>query len=84
MKRRPMTNVEKVEHIMTFSNYGALAQLFVIDALHKWSDIVSKASPGDVGNGFVSGEAWIAVAKEIRDKLKSEMTIDDAECEDDW
>lgn len=83
MGTRPMTNIEKVRHIMTYSSYGGLAQLFVMDALHKWSGIVSKASPDEVGNGFVSGEAWIAVAREIRDKLKSEMTIDDLESEDD-
>jgi hypothetical protein len=33
MAKRPMTNIEKVTHIMTFSNYGALAQCFVMDAL---------------------------------------------------
>jgi hypothetical protein len=83
MGKRPMTNIEKVRHIMNYSSYGALAQLFVMDALHKWSEMVSRASPHDVGNGFVSGEAWIGVAKEIHGKLRSELTIDDSECEDD-
>lgn len=78
-----MTNIEKVEHIMNYSSYGALAQLFVMDALHKWSELVSKASPDDVGSGFVSGEAWIGVAKEIHGKLRSELTADDTESEDD-
>ena len=83
MSKRPMTNIEKVQHIMEYSSYGALAQLFVMDALHKWSERVSKASSDDVGNGVVSGEAWIGVAKEIHDKLRSELTIDDSECDDD-
>ena len=83
MRKRPMTNIEKVRHIMDHSSYGALAQLFVMDALHKWSEIVSKASPPDVANAFVSGEAWIGVAKEIHGKLRSGLTIDDSECEDD-
>ena len=77
MTTRPMTNVEKVTHIMTYSKHGALAQLFVIDALHKWSGIISKASPEHLDNAFISGEAWIAVAREIQATLKAEMTTTD-------
>ena len=83
MARRPMTNIEKVTHIMTFSKYGGLAQLFVMDALHKGTDIVSKASPEQVGNGFIDGDAWIGVAREIQETLKSELTTDDPETDGD-
>jgi len=83
MTRRPMTNIEKVTHIMSFSKYGALAQLFVMDALHKWTDIISKASPEQVGNGFIDGEAWIGVAREIQATLKSELTTHDPEADED-
>jgi hypothetical protein len=78
-----MTNVEKVTHIMTRSGYGALAQLFVMNALHQWSGIIAKARPEQVNNGLISGEAWIAVAKEIQQRLNAEMTID-ADPEDDY
>jgi len=80
--KRPMTNIERVTHIMSFSNYGALAQMFVMEALHKWSGIISEASPECVDNGFVNGEAWIGVAHEIRKKLKAEMLVDDAESDE--
>ncbi len=83
MAKRPMTNVEKVQHIMSFSKYGALAQLFVMDALHKWTDIVSRASPEQVGNGFIDGEAWIGVATEIQNTLRDELVIDDVDLEDE-
>jgi hypothetical protein len=83
MAKRPMTNIEKVHHLMTYSSYGALAQLFAMDALHKWADIVAKASPDQVGNGFVNGEAWIGVAREIRGALQTDPTIDDPELEED-
>jgi hypothetical protein len=83
MAKRPMTNIEKVHHLMTHSRYGALAQLFVMDALHKWADIISKASPEQVGNGFVNGEAWIGVAREIRNALHTDLTIYDPELEED-
>jgi hypothetical protein len=78
-----MTNIEKVTHIMTYSNYGALSQMFVMEALHKWSGIISKASPEQVDNGFVNGEAWIGVAGEIQRVLQTELTIDDPELEAD-
>lgn len=83
MTKRPMTNIEKVTHIMTYSNYGALAQMFVMDALHQWSGIISKASPEQVDNGFVSGEAWIGVASEIQKVMQSELTIHDPEYDED-
>ena len=83
MAKRPMTNIEKVQHIMSYSRYGALAQLFVMDALEKWTEIVSKASPEQVGNGFVHPEAWIGVAREIRNALHAGLTIDDPELEED-
>jgi hypothetical protein len=83
MTKRPMTNIEKVTHIMSYSRYGALAQMFVIDALHKWTGIISKASPEQIDNGFINGEAWIGVAREIQSALQSNLTIDDAELEED-
>ena len=83
MAKSPMTNIERVQHIMTYSRYGALAQLFVMDALHKWTDIISKASPQQVDNGFVDPEAWIGVAAEIQNALKSDLTVDDPELEED-
>jgi hypothetical protein len=83
MAKRPMTNIERVTHIMSYSNYGALARMFVMEALHKWSGIISKASPEQVDNGFVNGEAWIGVAKAIQEGLNTEMTIDDPELEED-
>jgi hypothetical protein len=81
--KRPMTNIEKVTHLMTYSSYGALSQMFVMEALQKWSDIISSASIRDVDNGFINPEAWIAVAKEIRERLQTEMLIDDPNLDDE-
>ena len=69
-KRKPMTNTEFVEHMMTFSNYGALAQLFVLDAIGKFADRVAASKPEDYpADGFVNPESWIGVAKEIKHKI---------------
>jgi hypothetical protein len=83
MTKRPMSNIEKIHHIMSYSRYGALAQMFVMDALHKWTDIISKASPEQIDNGFIDGEAWIGVAREIQAALQSDLTIDDPEFDED-
>lgn len=83
MAKRPMTNIEKVTYIMSYSNYGALAQMFVMEALLRWSDLVVKADAKKVDNGLISGEAWIGVAKEIQNALRTEFTIDDFELEED-
>jgi len=82
LAKRPMTNIEKVTHLMTYSSYGALSQMFVMEALHKWSDIISRASTKDVDNGFINPEAWIGVAKEIREQLQTEMLIEDPDLDE--
>lgn len=68
MKGR-MTNMELLQHIATFSKFGALAEMFIIDALLKHSERVAKADPAAVDSALVSGEAWVGVAKEINETL---------------
>jgi hypothetical protein len=72
MKRKEQkTNVETVTELMEFSNFGPLAQVFVIDALCKMSEAVAESKVEDYPDtGFIHPEAWIGVAKEIREKLK--------------
>ena len=68
----PSTNLEVVTDIMTYSNYGALAQLFVMDALTKFSKIVMSTPSEDMAmmdNGLISCEVWKGVAAEIHKKL---------------
>ena len=69
-----MTNVEVITSIMEYSNYGALAQAFVMDALVKFSKMV-KDTPSEalsmMDNGLITCEAWKGVAAEIHDKLTS-------------
>lgn len=75
-----MTNVEFITKMMEYSQYGVLAQCFVIEALSKWSAQVAKASPEEISkasNGFISGEAWVGVAKEIHDKIAKQYNYRD-------
>jgi hypothetical protein len=67
----PVSNVEFVTELMEFSEYGPLAQLFVMDALAKFSKRVAEAAPEEfAGMGdFISAESWQGVAKEIHQKF---------------
>jgi len=65
------TNVEFVTELMEFSRYGAMAQLFVLQALDMYSHAVANApseSHSDSG-GFINLEVWQDVAKEIAHKI---------------
>jgi hypothetical protein len=67
-------NIAFVKALMTHSKYGALAQLFVIDALSKWADKISSVEPQAVDTPMISGEAWVGVAKEIKDKIDARVS----------
>lgn len=70
------TNVQIVKDIMEYSNHGALVQMFVIDALTKWSKMVADKPIEELReqfgeNAFISADAWQGVAKEVQAKLNA-------------
>lgn len=71
LKRDNRTNIAFVRDLMEYSNHGALAQLFVCDALDKWATKIAATDPAQLDNGFISGAAWQAVAKEIKTKIEA-------------
>lgn len=73
MTKKPQTNVEFVTNLMEFSRYGALAQIFVLDALDKWSKKISECEPAQVDSAMINGQAWVGVAKEIQEKLNARL-----------
>ena len=71
MKKKQKTNVQIVKEIMEFSDFGPLAQMFIIDAITKQAEAVSKTTAKDYPeNMMIHPEAWINVAKEIKEKLE--------------
>jgi len=68
-----ITNVEFVTALMEYSKYGAMAQLFVIEALHQYSATVANASPEqfEEWNGAVEPQVWQDIAREIAEKIKN-------------
>lgn len=70
----PKTNIEFARELMDFSRFGPLAQMFVIDALTKWSDKIADTPVEELrkafeGNPLISAESWQGVAREIKEKL---------------
>lgn len=67
--KQSQSNTEFVAELMEFSRYGALSQLFVIEAIRRYAEEVAKAEPVD--SGLISGVAWKAVAEDIQTQLKA-------------
>jgi len=69
------TNVEFVTEIMEFSRHGALAQVFVIEALRRYAleIMTSRARILDVPG--IPRDAWLAVGEEIDAKLLAKYGV---------
>lgn len=68
------TNVQAVRSMMEYSDFGALAQAFIIEAISRYADEVSESTPEDYGSfTLVSPESWIGVAREIRKKMNAHL-----------
>ncbi len=75
---KQLTNTQAVKEMMDFSAHGALAQLFIIDAIGKAADNIAAADLDELSaafgpNAFVSADAWQAVAKEVKAKLDAHL-----------
>ena len=69
------TNIDFVMEMMNFSKFGAMSQLFIMNAIDKMSSATAEADldqlKKEMGDGMVSPEAWHGVAKEIQEKMKN-------------
>lgn len=64
-----LTNVEFIVDLMNFNNSGALAQVFIIDAIMKRADTVAELDPAAIDHPLISGHAWVRCAQEIRGRM---------------
>lgn len=75
-----MTNEEKILKVMNFSKYGALSQIFVMQALGHFCDLVIEQEPNLIKEqeenekegkiSMINFKSWVGVAKEIKEKIK--------------
>lgn len=70
---KPKTNIEFLNDAMTFSRFGPLAQVFVMQAVEKYANAVIQAGPEAVDSPMISGEAWVGVAAELKEKFERRL-----------
>lgn len=74
MSKQHMTNVEFVTNVMEFSNFGPMAQLFVMEAISKYAEQVANAPEEafeSMKGGLINPDAWQGVAREIHNKVQA-------------
>lgn len=73
MKIQDMSNVDFVHHLMSFSNYGALSQVFVIEAIRYYAEAVAKQKKPEKEDpeSIISPIAWHGVAVEILERMEN-------------
>ena len=74
-----MTNEELVKKMMNFSQFGALSQVFIMQSIENYCDLVIsekeellKEEKENIEKGeiaFVSLSSWVGVAEEIKEKI---------------
>lgn len=69
-RNRPKDNADLFKQMMEFSAYGALAQMFIVQAVADFAEQVAKSDPEKYEKGlFVNPYSWVGVAKEIKEKM---------------
>ena len=62
-----------VENLMDFSPYGALSQMFIIDAIGKYIDYTNSYTEEDIAKdrGIIDAQTWVNTGKDIDGYMKS-------------
>jgi hypothetical protein len=61
-------NVKFVKRLMEYGPYGALQQIFILQAIEKYAEVCAKADPKSI-DGLFNGEAWVGTAKFLKSEL---------------
>ena len=75
------TNEEFLIKLMNFSKCGGLMQLFVIEAITKYSELCIEAGADTFDSDLLQGEAWVACAREAKEKIDKAYSALRAEVE---
>lgn len=66
-----MTNQEFLKWVMNFSTHGALAEVFIIEAVRYYSEkVANQPKPEDDDKSFINPLAWYELGQEINSKMK--------------
>lgn len=67
------TNEEFVGYMMSYSKFGGLTQIFIIEAIRYYAEqIASQPAPTESGTSLINPIAWHAVAVDILEKMKEQ------------
>ena len=68
---KKLTNEEFINELMCFSTYGALTQVFVIEAIRYYAEQVANTpEPTESDGSLLNPVIWHAIAKDIQKALK--------------
>ncbi len=70
------TNDDFVHWIMNYSNHGAMSQVFVIEAIRHYCEIMSKnKNPKDDPEAIINPKLWFDIAVEIGGHIEDRYNI---------
>lgn len=64
------TNIEMVADLMAVSPYGALSEVFVVEAIRHYSEQVASKTPVEDSKALINPVAWHGIAVDIQQRLK--------------
>lgn len=82
-----LDNVAFIKHMMEFSHYGAMKQVFIIEAIRFYAETILKTPvPDDKPDEMFNPKVWHAVAfevnNEIANRFKSQAAISEDQAAD--
>lgn len=66
MSNQKLSNEEFLDELMRFSKYGALTQVFVMEAIRFYAEEVSRTTFSDDKNTIINPETWHAIAVDLK------------------
>lgn len=77
-----MRNARLMNKLMNSSEHGPLASMFIFNAIHAAAEsTISAGVEALPKDSLVAPQAWVAVAKELKDKLEKDLGIGSAKSE---
>ncbi len=67
------TNQQLIKHLMDFSAFGAMGEMFIVDAIRKHAKAVAATTPDHPAYkecGMIHIPSWIGTAKDIHEKCE--------------
>jgi len=67
MNRRLKTNEDLVLDLMNYSPYGALGEVFIVEAIRKYADALVATPLGPSSpDSFINNEPWNSIAADVK------------------